>query len=263
MNRLPTGMFLPGDSLIHRLDSRVKLLSLLITVISILWVDSWIGYVIMAGLIAVAVYLSGIPLRTALNPVGRLQWFFVVILLMNTCFYSPEKAWVSWWIFTPSLSGLMQGIDVVMRVFLALIISDVITSTTAPMETTNALDCLMSPLKLVGIPTGQIAMILSVAIQFIPTLSEETDMIRKAQTARGARFDSAKFTEKAEAVLPLVVPIFFSAFKRADELALAMEARGYRTAAGRTGKRFTPLRTRDYAALSVVGLIGVLQMVIF
>ena len=262
MNRLPTGMFLPGDSFIHRLDSRVKLLALFIAVASVLFVDSLTGYGVMLVFTAVIILLSGIPLRTALNSVNKMYWFFLAILLLNTCFYSPEEAWLSYWIFTPSLAGLMQGIRVVLSVFLVLVISNVLTSTTSPMEITNALESLGSPLKYIGIPTEEIAMILSVAIQFIPTLSEETEMIRKAQMARGARFDSPKITEKAEAVLPLVVPIFFAAFKRADELSLAMEARGYRTAAGRTKKKFPHLTIQDCFALAVVVLVCALQILL-
>ncbi|MCB2214074.1 energy-coupling factor transporter transmembrane protein EcfT [bacterium] len=262
MNRLPTGMYLPGSSVIHKLDGRVKLLSLILVIAAVLLVDSLLGYSIMLVFTAVLILLSGISLNTALNSVNRLYWFFILILLMNTVFYNPENAWVSFWIFNPSLAGLMQGIDVVLRVFLVLVISNVLTSTTAPMEITNALERLMSPLSFIGIPTEQIAMILSVAIQFIPTLSEETDMIRKAQMARGARFDSKKLTEKAEAVMPLVIPIFFAAFKRADELSLAMEARGYRTAAGRTRKKYTPLQAPDVVALVIVLGLCILQIVI-
>jgi energy-coupling factor transport system permease protein len=255
-------MYLPGNSTIHQLDGRVKLLALILIIVAVLCVDSLLGYGIMLIFTAALIFLSGISLGTALNSVNRMYWFFILILLMNTCFYSPDNAWVSFWIFNPSLSGLMQGVDVVLRVFLVLVISNVLTSTTAPIEITNALESLMSPLKWIGIPTEQIAMILSIAIQFIPTLSEETDMIRKAQMARGARFDSNKLTEKAEAVLPLVIPIFFAAFKRADELSLAMEARGYRTAADRTKKKFAPLQVGDYGTLAIVVGICVLQIVI-
>lgn len=262
MNRLPTGMFLPGNSIIHRLDSRVKLLALFIIVAAVLCVDTLIGYGLMVAFTAVVILLSGISLRTALNSVNRMTWFFILILLMNTCFYSPENAWFSFWIFTPSLAGLMQGIDVVLRVFLVLVISNVLTSTTSPMEITAALENLISPLRVIGIPTEQIAMILSIAIQFIPILSAEAETIRKAQMARGARFDSGKLMEKAEAVLPLVIPIFFAAFKRADELSLAMEARGYRTAKGRTKKKFNPLQLQDYSALVIVTAICALQIMI-
>lgn len=261
MNRLPTGMYLPGDSPIHRLDSRVKLIALLLAIVSILLVDSLAGYGILVVFIGLTVLLSRISLATALSAASKLAWFFVVIFMMNTAFFSPENAWLSWWIFTPSLAGMMQGIDVVLKVLLVLVVSNIVTGATAPLEITKALESLFMPVKVIGIPTEQIAMILSIAIQFIPTLSEETDMIRKAQMARGARFDSRNLIEKARAVLPMVIPIFFTAFKRADELSLAMEARGYRSAAHRTRKVFSPLQWQDFAALAVVILTGVLIMV--
>ena len=130
---------------------------------------------------------------------------------MNTCFFSPEGAWFSLWIFTPSPAGLMQGLNVVLRVLFILVFSNLLTLTTAPMELTGAIELLLSPLGLLKIPVGQVAMILSVAIQFVPTLFEETDMIRKAQTARGAKFDSPRLLDKAGAAAPLVVPIFLQA----------------------------------------------------
>ena len=145
MNALPTGLFLPGDSLIHRLDSRSKLLALFITIVAVLCVNSLVGYGIMIVFAAAIILLAGISLPVAFNSVNKLGWFFIVILLMNTFFYSPENAWFSFWIFNPSTAGLMQGIDVVFRIFLVLIITNAFTSATAPMEITNALESLMSP----------------------------------------------------------------------------------------------------------------------
>ena len=228
MNRLPTGTYQPGDSLLHRAPAIAKLVGFTgLTVLVILTRSLW-GYAIMTAVVLALAFTSALRPADIFSPVWRLRWFFIVIFLMNLCFFSPEEAWVRWWIFTPSEAGLIQGVNVAARVALILILSNVLTVTTAPLALTEALEKLLSPLKRVGIPTAQIAMILSVAVRFIPTLMEETDMIRKAQTARGARFDSRRLTEKAAAVLPLVVPIFLSAFRRADELSLAMEARGYR-----------------------------------
>jgi len=169
---------------------------------------------------------------------------------MNTMFFSTENCWFSFWILHPSLQGLLQGFQVVARVVLVLVFSTVLTTTTPPLALTGALQWLLSPLKLVKAPTEQIAMILSVAIQFIPTLLEQTDEIRKAQTARGARFESRDLLQKAGAVLPLVIPIFLSAFKRADELSLAMEARGYRTDGARTQRPPAPMKKSDLLALA-------------
>jgi energy-coupling factor transport system permease protein len=262
MKHLPIGMYLPGDSVVHRLDSRIKLLVLIVTIVAILLVNSLVGYGIMLVFLFITILLARISFTTALSSVTNLYWFFLIIFLMNTFFYSQENTWVSFWIFTPSPIGLMQGIDVVLRVGLVLIISNVITSATAPIEITNALEYIISPLRYIRIPAEQIAMILSIAIQFIPTLYEEIDMIRKAQMARGARFDSPKLIEKATAILPLVVPIFFAAFKRADELSIAMEARGYRSAAGRTKKKYYPLQVHDFSALAITLFIGILQVML-
>ena len=167
-----------------------------------------------------------------------------------------------WWIFCPSMQGLVQGANVVLRVVLILILSNVLTTTTAPLKLTDGMERLLSPLRVIRVPTEQVAMIISVAIQFIPTIFEETDMIRKAQMARGARFDSRNYFEKAKAVMPLVIPIFLAAFKRADELSLAMEARGYRTDVRRAVKKREKLCAADFAALLVCAALCAMQTVV-
>lgn len=247
MNSLTAGMFRPGNALLYRLSAFSKLLGLLLLTASAILTDSVPGWIVLVGITAALITASGLRLREALASVGRLVWFFLLILLMNLCFGYPEQAWVKVWIFTPSLSGLLQGLRVVARVILVLIWSNLLTCTTAPLALTEAIEQLLSPLRLIRLPVGLVAMILSVAIQFIPTLFGETEIIRRAQTARGARFDSRRLKDRALAVLPLVVPIFLAAFKRADELSLAMEARGYR---GQDGKGKKPeLHRPDALAL--------------
>lgn len=260
MSRLPTGMFIPGSSLIHRLDARIKLVSLIVFLIAIVNTESLIGYLAVIALSTFVIMLSGLTIKTAVGSAYRLYLFFILIFLMNACFFSTENAWFSFWIIHPSLAGTIQGFNVICRVFLVIVLSTVLTCTTSPMEVTNALESLISPLRLVKIPTNQIAMIISVAIQFIPTLFEETDMIRKAQTARGATFDSPKLKEKAAAVMPLAIPIFLGAFKRADELSLAMEARGYSGIKRKIKKKSSPLHFRDYAAILTVFALCFLQI---
>lgn len=260
MKGLPTGMYQPGDSVIHRMNASVKLIVLFILLAAVIATKTIPGYILLIVFVVFLVRLAGIGFAAALASASRLKWFFAVILLMNLCFFDPEEAWFSWWIFRPSCEGLMQGINVVARVLLLLVISNVLTVTTAPLELTGAIEVLLYPLHVFGIPTEQIAMILSVAVQFIPVLFEETDSIRKAQMARGARFDSPKLTEKAKAMLPLVVPIFLSAFKRADELSLAMEARGYRTDAKRPRPRFGRLGRSELLALLICAAICLLEI---
>lgn len=228
MRGLPSGLYQPGHSLLHRLCPWSKLLCLLLLLCAVVTTKTLWGYLILVVLAAVLCACSRLPVGAVLGAVWRLKWFFVTILVMNLCFYSPQQPWFKWWILTPSQEGLMQGLHTVVRVVLLLIFSGLVTATTAPLAMTGAMEILLWPLSLVRIPVGQIAMILSVAVQFVPTLLEEADAIRKAQTARGAGFDSRRLRDRAGALAPLVVPVFLAAFKRADELSLAMEARGYR-----------------------------------
>ena len=263
MNHLPSFFFQPGDTILHRLNAQTKFLGFLLLAAAIIAADSWRGCGALVLFTALLINLGRIPLHTALGSFRRMAWFFLVILIMNTCFYRPENAWFSFWILHPSYAGFVQGASVVFRVLLLLVTGNILMTTTAPMELTQAFGHLLAPLGYLHVPTDQIAMILSVSIQFIPTLLEETDAIRRAQTARGARFDSPKLREKAAAVIPLVIPVFLAAFKRADELALAMEARGYRTDHHRRRKRRTRFALRDHLALAVCAALCALQFFLF
>lgn len=228
MKQIPAGMYQQGNSVIHRLDATIKILLLVILLAAVIATDTLIGYAVLIVFSAFAAALSRIGIKAALGNVLRMIWFFIIIFLMNVCFYKSDNAWFQFWIFAPSYDGLMQGVKVVVRVAVFLVICNVLNASTPPVEITKALENIMLPLSFIKIPARQISLILSVAIQFIPTLFEEADMIKKVQTARGAGFDSRKLKDKAGAVLPMVVPIFISSFRRADELSLAMEARGYR-----------------------------------
>ena len=257
MTVLPCGVFQPGNSVIHELHATAKLLCLLLTVSAVIAMDSLAGYVIAIVVIFAIVYITEMKLNAALWPLARLTWFLAVILLLNLFFYAPEAPWLSFWIFRPSMAGLMQGVAVIIRIVLVIVINNVLIATTSPNELTNAIDMLLSPLHYMKIPTAQAAVIISVALQFVPTLINEAELIRKAQIARGAGFESRKLYERAAAFVPLIVPVFISAFRRADELALAMEARGYRTDNGVKQKRWVKPDFYDYAAILVcMGLLG-------
>ena len=240
-----TGQFTPGTSILHRLDARAKFFGFLILIAATVCTDAWLGYALLLAVTAAVVAICGLPLRTALASVARMGWFFLLIFVMNALFFATDDAIWHWWILTLSVPGIVQGAQVTVRLALILVMSNVLTCTTPP----------LGPLRLVRLPVEDIAMILSVAVQFIPTLLEETDTIRKAQIARGARFESRRLHERAQAMLPLIVPIFLSAFKRADELAMAMEARGYRGARGRTLKKSVPLPLSGWGALALCALV--------
>ena len=260
MNQLPTGMYQPGTSLVHRMKANIKIFCFLILTVAVICTETLWGYAVLLLFTGILIYLSKVNFGTALGSIGRLTWFFILILLMNICFYGPDDAWIRIGIFAPSYEGLMQGTHIVARVILMLVICNVLTITTAPLALTEGMEALLLPLKLFRVPTEQIAMILSVAMQFIPTLFEEADTIRKAQMARGARFDSKRLLEKAGAVLPLVVPIFLAAFKRADELSLAMEARGYRTDVARQRRKFGMPTGFEWFALTICVILCLMQI---
>jgi len=259
MRQMPTGQYLPGDSFLHRLDGRSKLVSLFLILAAVIGAaDIW-GYLLVIPVIGAGMAATKLPLRVLVGQVVRLKYFFIIIMLMNAFFFESADPIFSFWIFTLSIAGIKQGLTVAANLLLILMAGNLLTLTTPPMEITSALERLMAPLGLIGIPTGEIAMILTVALQFIPTLMEETEMIRMAQTARGARFESKNLLEKAADLLPLVVPIFLSAFRRADELAMAMEARGYRGAKGRTKKNKRPMKRNDRLLILFCSGICVVQ----
>ncbi|MDO4542790.1 MAG: energy-coupling factor transporter transmembrane component T [Bacillota bacterium] len=260
MSRLPSGMYIPGNSFVYRIDSLTKFMVLIIFIVAVVCTDTLAGYGILTLEALILVAISRVPWRVAFEFVRRMYLFFVVIFIMNLCFYNATAPWLSLWFFTPSYEGLQQGINVIFRLIIILLVSNVVLTTTSPLEITNAISRIIKPLRLLGIPSDQVAMIVSISIQFIPTLLEEADTIKKAQTARGAKFDSTKLLDKAKAVIPLIVPVFVAGFKRADELSLAMEARGYRADAPRKSAKIGRFKLMDAVALVGAGILAGMQI---
>ena len=225
MREFSSGSYMPGKSLLHRLDARAKFFSFLFLIVAVILTHSVVEYVVITLIWITLITLSGCPLRSVFSSLQQMRWFFILVFLTNAFFFNAENPLLKWWIFTLSQEGIAQGFQVIYRVILILVLSNLLTLTTPPLAITGAIQTMLRPLKLIRLPADDIAMILSVAIQFIPTLMEETDSIKKAQLARGAKLDSHRLTERARAMLPLVIPIFVAAFRRADELALAMEAK--------------------------------------
>lgn len=217
-----------GCSRLHSADALIKLFSAFALLGAVILADSPQGYGVIILLLSAAVRLSGLSWEKALGGVRQLKSFFLFIFLMNALFFEAEQPLWSWWILQLSVEGTAQGLQVILRVALALVIGNLLLSTTPPLELTRAVESLLFPLKYLGVPVQDVAMILGASLQFVLILAQEAELIRKAQVARGAQFESRKLTEKGRSLLPLVVPIFLAAFRRADELATAMEARGYR-----------------------------------
>lgn len=259
---MPVGVYVPGNSLLHGMNAAAKMLCFFVLLAAVVMTDSLWGYGLMLGSTVLIVRLSHIRLKDAAKPVSGLWLFLLLIFVMNTVFFSTEQVLWSWWIFHISAEGMMQGANIVCRVILIMILGNVLTSVTSPIEMTGAMETLLCPLALFGIPVGDVAMILGVALQFIPVFMEETELIQKAQTARGARFESRRLKDRAASVMPLVVPVFLSAFRRADELSVAMEARGYRRSRGRTKRLKVSFRLQDLAALAVSCIICGAQIIL-
>ena len=243
------GCFISGNSFIHNMDSRAKLISLVLIIIAIAFIKSPLGYAAILTVFMAVMALSKLKFRDVLSVLKKMWIFFLIIFAMNAFFFKNDDSIFSWWIFNLTLSGILQGINVVFRIAMVMMFCNIFMFTTTPIEVTNALEYVISPLKLFKLPVRDIAMILGIALRFIPTLLEEADTIKMAQLARGAGFDDKNLIQRAKSYLPLVIPIFISAFRRADELSLAMEARGYRKNVNATKKSAAALHLKDYGAI--------------
>lgn len=247
------------DSIIHKLDARIKIINLFILISSIIISSSIKSYFFISLIILALVFISKIPFKNIFYSIKKLWMFFIVIILMNSLFYENGEFLVSFWIFRISKLGLWQGVKVILNIVIIMILSNILTGSTSPVKITDAIGSLLKPLKIFQIPIEDIAMIISIAIQFIPTLIDEVEVIKKAQISRGARFESKHITERAKSFLPLVIPIFISAFRRADELSIAMEARGYKNAKNRTPKNKKSLQKIDIIAILFCAIVFLIQ----
>lgn len=253
------GQFYPGKSLIHKLDPRSKILSTLLFIIAIFLAVGAISYTILTGFVLGIILLSRLPLMLVLKSIKPL-WIIIVLTMTIHMFTGQGDTTVFHWKFLKvTQEGLEMGAKMSMRLILLLVISSILTFTTSPIVLTDGIEALLRPFKRFGVPAHELAMMMTIALRFIPTLLEETDRIMKAQTARGADFSSGNLVQRAKNMLPLLIPLFISAFRRADDLAIAMEARCYRGGEGRTRMHELSYYRRDYMALSVIILLIVLM----
>lgn len=245
------GQYIPGRSILHRLDPRTKILLSLAVVIALFTLESPWSYGMLALLIAAAVAISGVPVRMVLR--GLRPLLFVMILTFGLhLFMDPGEEIFRIWKLKATDTGLRLGLTTVVRLTLLITATSMVTLTTSPIAFTDGLEKILHPLSVIGVPAHELAMMMTIALRFIPTLLEETDKIMKAQMARGADFDSGNMVKRAKAMVPVLVPLFVSAFRRADELAMAMEARCYRGGQGRTRLRQLKFGSIDAVAVVVV-----------
>lgn len=227
------GQYYQTESVIHRLDPRVKLGGTLCYIISLFFFRNFLGYGVAAVFLATAIGLSHVPFRFIVKGMRAIVFLLLITVTFNL-FLTPGEELVSVWKLTITVEGLRTAVTMAIRLTLLIIGSSLMTLTTTPNNLTDGMERMMKPLKVFRVPVHEVAMIMSIALRFIPILLEETDKIMKAQIARGADFETGNIVKRARALVPLLVPLFISAFRRAGDLAMAMEARCYRGGSGRT-----------------------------
>ncbi|MDE6881610.1 MAG: energy-coupling factor transporter transmembrane protein EcfT [Lachnospiraceae bacterium] len=245
------GQYYQTDSVIHKLDPRVKLIATVCFIISLFIVKSWVGYVIAAIFLAVSIRLSRVPFKYMVKGMKAIVFILLITVVFNL-FLTPGEALVSVWKIRITKEGLQMAVTMAVRLSFLIVGSSIMTLTTTPNSLTDAMEKLMKPLKVFRVPVHEVAMMMSIALRFIPILLEETDKIMKAQIARGADFESGNLIKKAKAMVPLLVPLFISAFRRANDLAMAMEARCYRGGEHRTKMKPLKYAGRDRIAYGVL-----------
>ena len=238
------GQYYQTESVIHRLDPRVKLAGTLLFIISLFFFRNFIGYLVAALFLAVVIGLSHVPFRFMVKGMRAVVFLLLITVVFNL-FLTPGEALVSIWKLTITKEGLATAVTMAVRLTMLIIGSPIMTLTTTPNNLTDGLEKGLRPLKLFKVPVHEVAMMMSIALRFIPILLEETDKIMKAQIARGADFESGNLIRRAKALVPLLVPLFISAFRRANDLAMAMEARCYRGGDGRTKMKPLIYKRRD------------------
>lgn len=248
------GQYYPADSPIHKIDARVKIVITLLYILSLFIIESFIGYAFVIASLAVIIKMSKVPFKFMVKGLKSLIFIIVFTAIINLFVTKGETPLFTVWRFTVTLEGVYFAIKMCLRIVLLIIGSSILTLTTTPIKLTDGIESLLKPLSKVGVPAHDIAMMMTIALRFIPTLLDETDKIIKAQQARGADFDTGNLVNKAKALVPILVPLFISAFRRADELAMAMEARCYAGGGQRTRMNVMKITSIDYVA-SIVFVI--------
>ena len=245
------GQYFPGNSVIHRLDPRTKLIMLVVYIVTLFLAVNWISYAVMAAFLVICVAISKIPPKSIVKGMKPLVFILVFTGILNIFFTQGETVLVQWKFITITQEGLIRAVFMVIRILLLIAGTFLLTYTTSPISLTDGLESLMGPLKLIHVPVHELSMMMCIALRFIPTLIEETDKIMCAQKARGADFETGSIVDRAKALIPILVPLFISAFRRADELATAMECRCYQGGDGRTKMKLLRYRLWDYETFGI------------
>ena len=254
------GQYFPGDSVVHKLDPRTKLMMVVLYIIALFLAEGFVGYGVMIAVTAGFIKLSRVPLKAMFRGLKSVILIIALTAVLNI-FYTEGTVLVQVWRLKVTYEGIIRAVFMVLRIVMLICGTFLLTYTTAPVALTDGMELLLNPLKKLKVPVHEMSMMMSMALRFIPTLIEETDKIMSAQKARGADFETGSLVDRAKALLPILVPLFISAFRRADELAIAMESRCYNGGAGRTRMKQLRYEGRDYAALTfgvllIAGMVG-------
>ncbi len=255
------GQYYPSNSPVHRLDARVKLLLTLLFVISIFFIKTYFGFMLTLAVLLIVILLARLPIMSVLKSVRGILFIVVFTAVINLFFINEGEVLVHSGIIMITKTGVHTTVKMVLRLVLLISGASLLSLTTTPVELADGLESLMAPLKLIKVPVRDIAMIMSIALRFIPTLFEETNKIISAQKARGASFDTGSIFARAKALLPVLIPLFVNSFRRADELAFAMDARCYNATDKRTKMKKAKLGIGDLIAfLFIAGYTTVILL---
>lgn len=243
------GQYYPAPSPIHRLDARAKLIITFLFIVTLFFVNTFMGYLFVILSMGIVIKISQVPLRFMLKGIKSIFIIIIFTAFINIFMTPGEHILFHAGIVTITLEGVLLAIKMCVRLVLLIVGSSIMTLTTTPIQLTDGIEYLLRPFKKIGVPAHEIAMMMTIALRFIPTLLDETDKIMKAQQARGADFESGNLIQRAKSLVPILVPLFISAFRRADELALAMEARCYQGDTHRTRMNQMRVTKKDYQAM--------------
>ncbi|MGN0746322.1 MAG: energy-coupling factor transporter transmembrane component T family protein [Aristaeellaceae bacterium] len=255
MKNITMGQYYPVDSFVHRLDPRMKIILTILMIVAVFMVHSLVGYAIVLGFVYLTARMANVPFKMLMKGLRPLRLILILTFVLNLFFNSGETVLFHWSFITLTAEGLSTAVHYTLRLGFLVLGTSLLTLTTSPVTLADGIELLLSPFKRFHFPAHELAMMMTIALRFIPTLLEEADKIMKAQMARGADFESGNLMARAKAMIPLLVPLFVSAFRRAGDLAMAMEARCYHGGENRTRLRVLRITRNDYLALAAVGVL--------
>ncbi|WP_160678916.1 energy-coupling factor transporter transmembrane component T [Clostridium sp. C8-1-8] len=257
LKEITIGQYIPGDSFIHKLDPRTKILISILFIICLFVMNKYVGYIFVTAFLGAAIIFSKIHIRFLYKGLKPVFLLIIITAALNIFMIQgkPENLLYAWGYLKIYKEGIDTALFMTLRLIFLILGTSLLTLTTSPIELTDGIERLLNPFKKIGVPAHELAMMMTIALRFIPTLMDETDKIMKAQQARGADFESGNIIQKAKSLIPLLVPLFISSFRRADELAMAMEARCYRGGEGRTRMKQLKYGGRDFVAYGIIVLL--------